>query len=206
LKKLVVNSILVLNLIGLSAISAEAKSYYYKFNDKASKMNFYVISTLHKPVGEVKKFKGNINLKINDKDEIEKADGVLEIPVTSLFTEDSDPLTKDSDRDTRMKSETLKGKKYSQIVFKVNNAKITANNLKANNTLDLVLSGPLAIAGVSRNIDVPAKVRLSPDRNTALVEGSYTVNWKDFNLPDPSLPIIGRVNELVNVTFTLKTY
>jgi polyisoprenoid-binding protein YceI len=206
LKKILIGSFLALNLISITTFSAQAKSYYYKFNEKASKMNFYLISTLHKPVGEIKKFKGNINVNVNDNDEIVKADGMLEIPVSGMSTMDNDPLTKDSDRDTRMKSETLNAKKYPVIKFKVNGAKVTSNNLKANNTLDVVLIGPLTISGVSKNIEVPVKVRLSPDRNTALIEGSYGVNFRSFNLPDPSLPIIGKVQDIVTVTFTLKTY
>lgn len=206
MKKVLLGSILILNLIGLTTISAEAKNYYYKFNEKASSMNFYVISTLHKPVGTVKKFKGNINIKVNDKEEIVNAAGMLDIYVNSMFTQDDDPFTKDSDRDSRMKSDILSAKNYPEIKFKVIDAKITSNNLKSNNTLELVLSGPLTIRGVSKNIEVPVKVRLSPDRNTALIEGSYGVNFRDFNLPDPSLPIIGKVNDIIAVKFSLKTY
>ena len=119
---------------------------------------------------------------------------------------DSDPISKDSDRDTRMKSEILGTKKFPVIKFKINSAKITANNLKTGNTVDVVLMGPLIIRGVSKNIEVPAKVRLSPDRETALIEGSYSVNWKDYKLPDPSLPLIGKVSDLIGISFTLKTY
>jgi polyisoprenoid-binding protein YceI len=206
LKKVLLSSFLMAGLINLGTFSAEAKNYYYKFNEKGSTMNFYIVSTLHKPVGTIKKFKGNINIKVNDKEEIEKADGILEIPVSGMVTQDNDPFTKDSDRDTRMKSEILNAKSFPAIKFKVNNAKITSNNLKTNNTLDLVLYGPLSIRGVSKNIEVPVSVRLSPDRNTAMIEGSYGVNFRDFNLPDPSLPIIGKVKDIVGITFNLKTY
>jgi polyisoprenoid-binding protein YceI len=199
MKKIIINSVLLGGMCLALANPADAKSYYYKFNEKGSTINFYVISTLHKPIGSVNKFKGYIDIKADDKDQIQKADGLLEIPAASLFTNQSM-------RDNRMHKETLDVAKYPLITFKVNNAKITNNTLKQNGMMNVTLIGPLTIHGVSRNAQIPVNVKLAPDKETATVTGAYDVNFKDYGMPDPSIPLVGKVNENVKVTFNLKTY
>ncbi|GIW23118.1 MAG: hypothetical protein KatS3mg068_2125 [Candidatus Sericytochromatia bacterium] len=117
---------------------------------------------------------------------------------------DTDPITNDADRDNRMKKEILSYSKYPLIKFKVNEVKVTKDNLKENK-LEADLVGNLFIAGTEKKVNIPVKIRLSPNKEIALVEGEYNVSLKEFNLPDPSLGPI-KVEDLVKVQFTIKTY
>ncbi|MFN8576590.1 MAG: YceI family protein [Candidatus Sericytochromatia bacterium] len=177
-------------------MEASAKSYYLKFNEKESKINFYVNSTLHNVTGEARKFKGFISIKGEGTD-VEKADGLLEITADSLFTNQSQ-------RDTRLKSEVLSVLKFPLIKFKVNNVKITSNKIEQDGTAFLKLLGPLTIRNTTKNVEIPVKVKMTP--NSTIVEGKYIINFKEYNVPDPSLPIIGKVDENIPINFVIKAY
>jgi polyisoprenoid-binding protein YceI len=197
-------SIIVILLFPNIAVNAYAKKFYYKFNNKSSNISYYITSTFHKPEGRASKFRGYINIEVNENNKILYSDGILEIFVSEMTSEDFDPISNDTDRDNKMKEEILYYKKYPIIKFKVNEVKITKDNLKENK-LEANLIGKLFIAGKENNVSVPVKIRLSPDKEIALVEGEYDVSIKEFNLPDPSLGPI-KVEDLVKVKFNLKTY
>lgn len=184
---------------GISSFPAQAKNYYLKFNEKQSYINFQVISTLHEVHGQVKKFKGYISVDTNaDETSITKADGLLEITTDSLFTNQGQ-------RDSRMKGDILSVSKYPFIKFKVNRA-VLATKPSSSGVMRVNLGGALTIRDVTKNVNIPVKVILSPDKSNTTVEGSYTVNFKEYNVPDPSIPLIGKVNEDINIDFNIKTY
>lgn len=183
-------------LSSIITFSASAKSYYMKFNDKDSKMTFLVSTTLHDFTADVKKFKGNITINADDTNEVQKADGSLDITVDSFFS-------KDKKRDDRMKNEILSVSKYPLIKLKVNGAKVT-EKLKEDGSMQMKLLGTLTILGTTKNVSIPVKVKLDKNKTSAKVDGVYTVNFKDFNVPDPSIPVLNKVNENVNITFSLK--
>jgi len=183
-------------LSSIITFSASAKSYYMKFNDKDSKMTFLVSTTLHDFTADVKKFKGNITINADDTNEVQKADGSLDITVDSFFS-------KDKKRDDRMKNEILSVSKYPLIKLKVNGAKVT-EKLKEDGSMQMKLLGTLTILGTTKNVSIPVKVKLDKNKTSAKVDGVYTVNFKDFNVPDPSIPLLNKVNENVNITFSLK--
>jgi len=180
-------------LLSMTNFEAQAKSYYLKFNEKQSKINFLVSTSLHDVNGDVKKFKGFISIK-GEGTNVEKADGSLEITADSLFTNQSQ-------RDSKLKSQVLSVLKFPIIKFKVNDAKITSNKEE---TIYLKLIGPLTIRDVTKNVEIPVRVKLSKDNKSASVEGNYIINFKYYNVPDPSIPIVGKVNENINISFNLK--
>ncbi len=184
-------------LIGLNTNISEAKSYYLKFNEKDSKITFDVSTTLHDFSGEAKKFKGNINLN-TEGDTITKASGLLEINANNLYTHQTQ-------RDDKMKSQTFTAAKYPLITFKVNKAKATSK-LSNDGVIYIKLGGVLRIRDAAKNVEIPVKVKLSSDKNTATVTGKYVVNFTDYNVPDPSIPLIGKVNENINISFDIKTH
>lgn len=198
MKKILSTAILSLAILSTTAIESQAKNYYLKFNDKQSKINFFVNTSLHDVNGQVKKFKGYIDIR-GEGTNVTKADGLLEITADSLFTNQSQ-------RDSKLKNDVLSVLSFPLIKFKVNNAKITSNKMDEDGTLYIRLMGPLTIRDVTKNVEIPVKVKMSTDKSSATVEGRYTVNFKDYNVPDPSLPIVGKVNENIDISFNIKAY
>lgn len=174
-----------------------AKSYYMKFNDKDSKIDFLVSTTLHDVHGEVKKFKGSISITADDNNQVKKSEGSLEITTDSLFSNDKK-------RDARLKGEVLNVSKYPLIKLKVNSVKVTSDKIKENSTLGMNLIGTLTILGTTKNVSIPVKVKLDKNKTSAKVDGTYSVNFKEYNVPDPSIPLLNKVNENVTITFDLK--
>lgn len=203
MKKKLFSILLISSLLSLTN-NAYAKKYYYKFNNKASSINYYVISTFHKPEGKANKFKGYMNIQVDENNKILLSEGLIEITIADMVSQDSDPISNDADRDNKMRREILSYTKYPLIKFKVNEIKVTKDNLKENK-LEADLLGVLLIAGTEKKVSIPVKIRLSPNREIALIEGEYDVSIKDFNLPDPSFGPI-KVEDLVKVKFNLKTY
>lgn len=198
MKKFIIGAFV--SLFALTAYNlAEAKGYYMKFNEKESKMNFFLSTNLHSVDGQVQKFKGSINIKASDDDTIDSADGALDIMADSLFTNHNQ-------RDGKMKTDVLGISKFPLIKFKVTGAKITGNKLAQENLLYMKLIGTLTIRDTTKNVEIPVKVKLSTNRSSAQVEGKYNLSFKDYNVPDPSIPIIGQLNENISISFNLKAY
>ncbi|MFN8672968.1 MAG: YceI family protein [Candidatus Sericytochromatia bacterium] len=183
-------------LSSLICLSANAKNYYMKFNEKSSNIKFLVSTTLHDVNAEVQKFKGSISITADDNNNVQKAEGTLELTVDSFFSNDKK-------RDARMKNEILSVAKYPLIKFKINSVKVT-EKLKDDGSMKMNLIGPLTILGTSKNVEIPVKVKLDKNKTNAVVEGSYKLNFKDYNVPDPSIPLLNKVNENINITFNLK--
>lgn len=192
LKTLVLTS----SIIVLSSTYANAKDFYYKFNNKDGKINFELTTNVHPLKANVEKFKGFINVKSKDQKNIDAVDGLLEIDTSSITTHIS--LC-----DSRMKSETLSTSKFPKITFKVLNAEIISNKLDIDNTVNLKLIGNLTIREVTKKVDIPVKVTVSSDKTSAIVEGKYKVNFPDYKVPDPSV-LVAKVYPNVDLSFKLK--
>ncbi len=93
---------------------------------------------------------------------------------------------------------------FPLIKFKVNNVKITSNKLDQDGTAYLKLIGPLTIRNTTKNIEIPVKIKMTS--SSTIVEGKYNINFKDYEVPDPSLPIIGKIDENIPISFSIKAY
>jgi polyisoprenoid-binding protein YceI len=189
-------SIIIFSLLG--QVPAQAKDYYYKFNQKESKIVAGLTTTIHPVDAVAYKFKGFIKIKSKDEKNIDSVDGYLEIDTASL-------LTKISACDIRMRLETLRVAKYPKMIFKVNKVLVISNKLDTENIMYLKLIGPFTIRDVTKEVEIPVKVTVAPDRNSATVDGNYHLNINDYKVPDPSV-LIAKVNPILDISFKLKVY
>jgi polyisoprenoid-binding protein YceI len=189
-------SLLSISFFTLSISSAYSKDYYYKFNNKDSKINFELSTNVHPVKADVEKFKGSITVKSSDDKNITSVNGILEIDTTSINTNIA--LC-----DVRIQKETLNTSKYPKITFKVSDTEVISNKIAIDNTIDLKLLGTLMIRDTSKKVEIPVKATLSADKNSAIVEGKYKINFNDYNIPDPSV-LIAKVNPIIELSFKLK--
>lgn len=191
-------AIISLAFLSLSINSVYAKDFYYKFNNKDSKVTFNLSTNVHPVKAVVEKFKGHMNIKSADEKNIDSVEGLLEIDTTSINTHIS--LC-----DTRIQKETLSTAKYPKITFKVSKIAIVSNKITIDNTISLKLLGSLTIRDVTKKVEIPVKVNVSKDLLSAIVEGNYKVKFNDYNVPDPSV-LIAKVDPVVDLSFKLKVY
>lgn len=189
-------SLLSIFFISLNISSAYSKDYYYKFNNKDSKINFELSTNVHPVKADVEKFKGSITIKSNDDKNIKSVNGILEIDTTSINTNIA--LC-----DVRIQKETLSTSKYPKIIFKVSDTEVISNKISIDNTIDLKLLGTLTIRDTTKKVEIPVKATVSEDKNSAIVEGKYKINFNDYNIPDPSV-LIAKVNPIIELSFKLK--
>lgn len=182
----------------LNLNTSYSKDFDYKFNNKDGKITFDLSTNVHPVKANVEKFKGFLNVKSSDEKNIDSVNGSLEIDTRSI-------TTSISMCDARMKSETLSVSKYPKIIFKVSDVNVVSNKLSSDNTINLKLIGNLTIRNTSKKIEVPVKVTVANDKESAIVEGSYKVNFNDFNVPDPSV-LIAKVDPVINLSFKLNVH
>lgn len=185
-----------ISFFSLSISSAYSKDYYYKFNNKDSKINFELSTNVHPVKADVEKFKGSITVKSSDEKNITSVDGILEIDTTSINTNIA--LC-----DVRIQKETLSTSKYPKITFRVSDTEVTNNKIAIDNTINLKLLGTLTIRNISKKVEIPVKVTVLSDKSSAIVEGNYKINFNDYNIPDPSV-LIAKVNPIIELSFKLK--
>lgn len=187
-----------ISMIFLNLNTSYSKDFDYKFNNKDGKITFDLSTNVHPVKANVEKFKGFLNVKSSDEKNIDSVNGSLEIDTRSI-------TTNISMCDARMKSETLNVSKYPKIIFKVSDVDVVSNKLSSDNTINLKLIGNLTIKNTSKKIEVPVKVTVANDKESAIVEGSYKVNFNDFNVPDPSV-LIAKVDPVINLSFKLNVH
>ncbi|MFN8577468.1 MAG: YceI family protein [Candidatus Sericytochromatia bacterium] len=183
--------------LSINLNSVEAKNFNFKFDNKESKISFIIYTSIHPVETKSEKFKGFINISTKTSNTIESVNGLLEIDTKSIV---SNIFLLDS----RMHSETLNVKKYPKIRFKVNNIHIMNNRIEIDNTALIKIIGDLTIREITKEVEIPFKIRVSNDKESAILDGSHDLDINDYNIPDPSI-LIAKVKPIIKLTFKLKT-
>jgi polyisoprenoid-binding protein YceI len=176
LKKGVVVSIFI-SLLLCPIPSFALKSIH--FTEKNGEITFILNATLHNPHGMVHSFTGNASW--NEEKGISSATGSLIIPVSSLDT-------KNKSRDKKMYEYCMETTKYPTITFTLDSVGNIPLTLHQSSTYSVNLFGKLSIKDVTLPVQLPVQFTLK-DKQLSL-QGFYTLNWKDYNVKDPSFLLI----------------
>ena len=150
-----------------------------QFTEKNGEINFVLYTTLHNPHGTVHSFTGNISW--NEEKGISSATGILIIPVSSFDT-------KNKSRDKKMYEYCMETTKYPTITFTLASVGNIPLTLHQNSTYSTTLFGKLTIKHIALPVQLPVQFTLKEKHLS--VQGSYTLNWKDYNVKDPSFLLI----------------
>ena len=158
----------------LLALIAPADAGRFTFDDDTSSIAFDMAATLHKFHGTAKTFSGELNIE----DEIT---GKLSIVASSLDT----GLGL---RDKRMRGYCLEPTRWPTIDLKV--AAVTGDleglrSGEGSGPIELV--GQMTIRSTPREVDIP--VTYAWTDGSLKLTGSYRMQWTDYGVPDPSIPI-----------------
>jgi hypothetical protein len=166
------------------------------FSNSGSTIQFQLVSTLHGIDGEAQGFQGFLDIGESD------SSGEVDIETKSL-------TTFLGIRDKKMLETTLKANRFPNIVFNIHSIEGTKKNKLtkerheiSNHTGsgEVLLHGSLKIANVERTILIPAAYRWEEDALRLI--GSTTINWTEFNLPDPSF-FISTLQPEVEIRFSV---
>jgi polyisoprenoid-binding protein YceI len=169
----------------LSTASADR----YSFDESGGKVLFHLVASLHEIDGQAQKFNGWINIG-------EGSDHTGEVIVqTNQLT------TGLGVRDERMYDFVLQTERYPTIQYKIYGIDgDTAGLDSGKGTGKLTLKGALTVATVTKDIAIPAAYKWE-DGSLKLI-GKSTIQWTDFNLPDPSIKI-STLNPPLDIKFSL---
>jgi polyisoprenoid-binding protein YceI len=157
---------------------------------KSSKMTVTGSSTLHEWESVVEKLECKANYKVEQNILVELKDAFLKIPVTSIKS----PKGKMMDNKTY---EAFNYEKNPTILFTLTTAKINSATLSAE------LKGNLAMAGVTKPVEVQVNYKVQPNGDLVLT-GSKKLKMSDFKMESPTA-MMGtiKVGDEVTIKFEL---
>lgn len=160
--------------VAIAPTTAEAARY--SFDDTSGDIAFEMKATLHAINGVVGNFSGDLRL---DDDSIT---GKLDITAKSLDT----GLGL---RDKRMWGFCLETNRWASIGLVVNAVSGDEEGLRSGEgSGEIELVGQLTIRSATREVNVPATYTWEDDGTLRLV-GRYAMQWGDYGVPDPSIPL-----------------
>jgi len=171
-----------------------------KFNvSEETSMTVSGTSTLHDWTSTVNEITGfvEINDKMANNGKVKNGDDIkvveIIIPVDSIIS----PRGAVMDKKTY---EALKSKEYPEIVFKLNDNKVSNVN---GTTFTVNASGDLTIAGVTKRVEFPVAGKFVSSEKMNFT-GSYKLNMVDYNMEPPSA-MFGQIvtGEEVTINFEL---
>lgn len=165
-------------------------------NDQNTTVNFEVDSTWHMVHGKTSQIKGELFLE--KPEQISSLKGQIVIPVVSFNTDNSS-------RDKKLLL-VMAASQFPDVQLEVINTKnLCEPNQVAQGELGNSCLGEveaqLQIRDVNQKINFP--IKLEKNANGVFVSGHFILNWKDFNVEDPSI-LIAKVKAEAKVSFELK--
>ena len=173
--------IVLLIMVFFLAIGAHAQK---PFALKSHKMTVDGTSSLHDWTSDVTKVEwaGQLTTEGTNVKAIQNV--VVTIPVESIKSEKGGMMDDKT-------YEAFKSDKNPTITFKLTNASVTGNNIKAN--------GNLTMAGVTKPIAMNVAAKVMSDGSVHL-SGSQLINMKDFKMTPPKA-VMGTIKVGEKVTF-----
>jgi polyisoprenoid-binding protein YceI len=102
------------------------------------------------------------------------------------FSVDMTTLASDKQmRDNRLRSQGIETDSFKTATFSVTQPATLPAGAVTGSAVDVTLHGDLTIHGVTKTVDIPAKVQLSG--NVIQVQGSLTFPFSDYNIVAPNI-------------------
>lgn len=176
-------------------VLAQSDSYEILGN---STMQIEGTSTLHDWTSDVEEFSSYIKF-----DATALEGDSISNPVESLsLTIPVESIESGKGGMNRRTYNALKSEDFPNIMFQLSNAEITTAD-SALTSMELNISGNLAIAGTSNNITLPV-TGAKQDDGSFKFTGEYEINMKDYNV-DPPSAMLGTIKagEVVTIVFEM---
>jgi len=149
-------------------------------------------ATLHKVKGKTGSVKGRVSLSLEESSV--KMDGTIRIDASSL-------VTGNGRRDRSMRKNQLEVKSHPTILFRPTGLAGPVQDLFHQKSATFQIRGDLTLHGVTKKLKIP--VHAYRDQGRILIEGSFPVELKDYNIKNPSRFLL-RVKDRIRVWFNLE--
>lgn len=163
-------------------------------NDSNSSVHFTVDSTWHEVHGQTKGLSGRLELARPA--DYESLHGEITLPVKTFDTDNSK-------RDDKLR-DVMAEPEHPLVKFSLQSLELGCDKAleQVQGVCPLTAKGELNIRGVSRPWELKGELRQQEEKTEITAKGN--LNWKDFGVEDPSIPVIAKLAEEVEVSVHLK--
>ncbi len=174
---------------------AAPEGVLFRVEETASLAGFTLGATLHTVTGLGGRLEGEFRVVPAGPAEL-SLDGEVRVTYGSLETGNNK-------RDRKMRQETLDVDEHPLLRFRPRGAtgEYPAELDGGETVFGMILRGQVLIRGVQREVEIPVRIRFQADR--LVLDGTFTVRFKDFGIPDPSVFLL-RVKKFVEATVHLE--
>jgi polyisoprenoid-binding protein YceI len=178
-------AILMCSWAALALAAASQLPARFRIDPHASRVWFDADARLHTFRGETRRLSGGFTLAQSAPPRLAEAKVIID--AASLETGNAE-------RDADMRRDFLHVAAYPTIEFSVLDIPVARPGMPEN-TWDVILQGRLTVHGVTREVRVPATVRLAADGIAA--RGQVYLDMRDFNIRVPRLFLIPMKSEVL---------
>lgn len=182
----------LLPLFGAAQSSNPVLARTFRIVPDGSSVGFVMRATLHKVKGKTGSVEGRVSLSPGESSV--KMDGTIGIDASSLDTGNGR-------RDRSMRKNHLEVESHPTILFRPTGLAGPVQDLFHQKTATLQVRGDLTLHGVTKKLEIP--VHANMDQGRILIEGSFLVELKDYNIKNPSRFLL-RVKDRIRVWFNLE--
>ena len=186
--------ILLLLLLGyVIPASAAPWNLPVELSDSNAKIRFEVDSTWHLVKGATSGLTGKVWLE--SPANFQSVRGELSLPVARFDTDNRS-------RDSKMRG-VMDEPHHANVIYVIDSVEgLPSPSLLADGgEANLIIHGVLSIMGNAKPVQSAAILRRTGE--TYLVEGSFSLQWADFGVEDPSI-LVAKLDPTVNVFFSIQ--
>ena len=187
-------AVLTSSVLGPARSAAAEAERPYDIDPSTARVAFELGATLHNVHGRTDRASGRIGTTAGTAAQVTDLTGSVQISVAGLETGNRR-------RDKKMHEESFDVGKYAEITFQAKHLGPGTARPDDTTRTSRTLIGNLTIRGVARDVEIPVVIEERVGR--LIVEGTLTVRWADFGIPDPSFLFV-RIQPTVLVTFHIE--
>ena len=179
-------------LVWSASASAQPAELHYVIDAAGSEAAWELPATLHTVHGKAPELSGRV-------DAVPGENGEWSIQ-TRVVVKAAAMVTGNASRDRNMREKVLETDRFPEIVFEARRVRADLSRFKPGERFTAEAEGDLTVHGKAEPIRVPVDVSVLPD--SVILEGSFSLSWKQYGLNDPSFGIV-TVRDPLKVHFRL---
>ena len=160
--------------------AAQPAELHYTIDSAGSELAWELPATLHTVHGKAPELSGSV-------DAVPGENGAWDIQAR-VVVKAAAMVTGNASRDRNMREKVLETDRYPEIVFEARRIRADLSRLRPGERFTAEAEGDLTVHGKTAPLRVPIDVLVQAD--SVVLEGSFPLSWKQYELNDPSFGIV----------------
>jgi polyisoprenoid-binding protein YceI len=174
-------------------VAAQPAELHYAIDAAGSELAWELPATLHTVHGKAPELSGRVVAVPGESGDWDVQARVV-VKAAAM-------VTGNASRDRNMREKVLETDRYPEIVFEARRIRADLSRFRPGERFTAEAEGDLTVHGKAQPIRVPVDVLVQAD--AVILEGSFSLSWKQYGLNDPSFGIV-TVRDPLKVHFRLR--